>query len=70
MIQVNKTREAIALAAKVSKKYPSSSFTFCILGKAWQQLGNKSEATRSLRIALQLDPVNAEAKRELDKLGM
>jgi len=70
MLNVNKTREAIDLAGKTLKKYPASSLTWCLLGEAWQQRGDKNEARKNIERSLQLDPDNAEAKRELGKLNM
>ena len=70
MLQVNKTKDAIELAGRVLKKYPSSSFTYCLLGEAWQQQGNKNEAKKNLEMALKFDPGNAEARRELSKVNM
>ncbi len=70
MLQINHAKDAIDLAGKTLKKYPESSFTRCLLGEAWQQQGNKSDARRNLETALKLDPNNVEAKRELGKLNM
>lgn len=70
MLQVNKTKDAIELAGRVLKKYPSSSFTYCLLGEAWQQQGKKIEAKKNLEMALQFDPNNTEARRELSKVNM
>lgn len=70
MLQINRAKDAIVLAGKVLKNYPASSFTYCLLGQAWQQQGNKSEARKNLETALKIDPDNAEAKRELGKLNM
>lgn len=70
MLQINRAKDAIHLSDRTLKKYPESSFTWCLLGEAWQQQGSKIEARKDLEIALKLDPDNAEAKRELGQLNM
>jgi uncharacterized Ntn-hydrolase superfamily protein len=70
MLQINQAKKAIDLANKVLKNYPSSSVTYCLLGEAFQQQGNKADAKKNLEMALHLDPENAEAKREAQSLDM
>jgi len=70
MLQINRPKDAIDLTGNTLKKYPESSFTWCLLGEAWQQQGDKIEARKNLETALKIDPDNAEAKRELGKLNM
>jgi uncharacterized Ntn-hydrolase superfamily protein len=70
MLQIKHTKDAIDLTDKTLKKYPESSFTWCLLGEARQQQGDKIAARKSLETALKIDPDNAEAKRELGKLNM
>jgi uncharacterized Ntn-hydrolase superfamily protein len=69
MIELNKTKQAIDLATNVIKKYPSSSFTYYLLAKAYTQNGSKQLAQTNVEIALQLDGENAEAQELLKELN-
>jgi tetratricopeptide (TPR) repeat protein len=40
-----------------------------LLGQAWQQLGNSTEAEKAFRMVLLLDPRDEEAQRSLDSLS-
>jgi len=63
MIEVNRTEEAIQLAQETIKKYPTYSYTFYLLGQAYNNRGNKQQAIQYLNKSLELDPENAEAKK-------
>jgi uncharacterized Ntn-hydrolase superfamily protein len=69
LVEINRNQEAIDLAGKVVKKYPSSSFVYYLLGKAYSQEGNKRLANKNVTTALQLDTGNAEAKVLLEDLN-
>lgn len=70
MTGVNRTEEAIQLALKTIQKYPSYSYTFYLLGQAYCNKGNKQLAIRYLDKSLQLDPLNAEAKKLITQVKM
>jgi len=70
LTEINRNQKAIDLADKVLKKFPSSSFVYYLLGKAYLQEGNNQLAIKNVTTALQLDANNAEAKvlsEELNK---
>jgi uncharacterized Ntn-hydrolase superfamily protein len=69
MTEINHDQQAIELAGKILKKYPSSSFLYFLVGKAYSNKGDKSTASRNLVQALQLDKENAEAKALFDKIN-
>jgi uncharacterized Ntn-hydrolase superfamily protein len=69
LIEINRNQEAVDLAEKVVKKYPSSSFLHYLLGKAYSQEGNIRLANKNVATALQLDTDNAEAKVLLAELN-
>ncbi|MEO6455932.1 MAG: DUF1028 domain-containing protein [Ginsengibacter sp.] len=69
MLEINRNDDAIDLANKVLKKYPSSSFVYYLLGKAYSQSGNKKLAKSNATIAVKLDADNAEAKALLKESG-
>jgi len=48
--------------------FPLSSRTYAALGQAQQKANAKDEAVKSLARALEIDPQNAQAKRQLDQL--
>lgn len=62
MVAVGKIPEAIALARGVLEKYPASSYTHYLLGKAYAQEGDIKSAKTSLEAALRLDADNAESQ--------
>ncbi|HUK35953.1 MAG TPA: c-type cytochrome [Vicinamibacterales bacterium] len=48
--------------------FPFSSRTYAALGQAQQKLSNRDEALKNLTRASELDPQNAQIKRQLDQL--
>jgi uncharacterized Ntn-hydrolase superfamily protein len=68
LTEINSNQKAIDLAGKVLKKYPSSSFVYYLLAKAYTQEGNHPLAVKNVTTALQLDTGNAEAKVLLKEL--
>ncbi len=68
MTEINRNKQSIDLAKRVLQKYPTSSFTFYLIGKAYYQDGDKESAKKNLNTALQYDKDNAEAKKLLQGL--
>lgn len=68
LINLNKTETAIALGSEIVKKHPNSSYTYYLLGKAYNVLKKFKKATLSLEKAIVKDPENVEAKKLLLKL--
>ena len=48
--------------------YPMSARTYVGLSQAQQKKNDKEAAIKSLEKALELDPMNAQTKRQLDQL--
>ena len=59
---------AIEVAERLTREYPSSPQGYAWLSFAHAQLGRRGEAIRALERALELDPENAQAHRELLRL--
>ncbi|MEP7376799.1 MAG: hypothetical protein ABI675_25600 [Chitinophagaceae bacterium] len=68
MTEINKYKESIDLALKILQKFPSSSFTCYLLGKAYKGRGNIKMAKAYLKKALVYDEKNPQAKNLLDTL--
>ncbi len=69
MTEINQYKQAISLCSKVLLKYPESSFTYYLLGKAYSKNGDKKQAKDNLEKALLFDKQNAEAKKLLQNLN-
>jgi tetratricopeptide (TPR) repeat protein len=69
LTDVHKSQGAISLAKKVLQKYPSSSYTWYELAKAYRESGNRQSALAADKTALKFDPENADAKRLLKDIG-
>jgi uncharacterized Ntn-hydrolase superfamily protein len=69
MTAIKRNKQSIELATQVLKKFPQSSFTYYLLGKAWQQEGNIPLAKINLDLALRFDSANAEAKELLQAIN-
>jgi curved DNA-binding protein CbpA len=61
-------RKAKELASTACELEPDNSFYRLVLGKIFKAAGLKSNARREFEAALRLDPMDAEAKRELKSL--
>ena len=59
---------AIAVLQLNTADHPGSSNAFDSLGEAYVEAGRREEALRSYRRALELDPVNENARQELERL--
>ena len=68
MTEINQNKQAIDLSIKVLLKYPKSSFTYYLLGKAYNGNGDKKMAKDNLERSLLFDQQNAEAKKLLQDL--
>ena len=64
----NKTDDAIAFLQLNAEFYPSSAPTYAALGQAYMRKSDKDNAIKSFEKAVQLDPNNQQAKRQLDQL--
>lgn len=68
LINIDRNQKAIDLANKILKRYPSSSFVYYLRAKAYAGEKNTKPALNDVRMALQLDQNNAEAKALLGEL--
>jgi tetratricopeptide (TPR) repeat protein len=66
--QANKPDDAIAWLQVNLEYFPLSSSTYAGLSQAQQRKNDKDTATKSLEKAVELDPQNAQFKRQLDQL--
>ena len=66
--QANKADDAIAWLQLNLEYFPLSSRTYAGLSQAQQRKGDKDAAVKSLEKAVELDPANAQTKRQLDQL--
>jgi photosynthetic reaction center cytochrome c subunit/tetratricopeptide repeat protein len=64
----NKADDAIAWLQLNLDYYPLSSRTYVALSQAQQKKNDKEGAIKSLEKAVELDPMNAQTKRQLDQL--
>jgi tetratricopeptide (TPR) repeat protein len=67
-IGANKPDDAIAWLELNLEYYPASSRTYAALSQAQQRKSEKDAAIKSLEKAVELDPQNAQFKRQLDQL--
>jgi hypothetical protein len=68
LTQANKPDDAIAWLQLNLEYYPVSSRTYAALSQAQQRKSDKDAAIKSLEKAVELDPQNAQFKRQLDQL--
>lgn len=66
---LSQDEKAIALAKKILKIYPSSSYTWYLLAKAELRQGALKSSRQANASALTFDPENADAKRLQKELG-
>jgi hypothetical protein len=66
--QANKADDAIAWLQLNLEYFPLSSRTYAGLSQAQQRKNDKDAAVKSLEKAVELDPANAQTKRQLDQL--
>lgn len=68
LITANKPDEAISWLQLNAEFYPKSSATFAGLGQAYAKRNDTPNAIKSFEKAVELDPNNQNAKRQLDQL--
>jgi hypothetical protein len=68
LINANKPDDAIALLQLNAEFYPKSSATYAALGQAYVKKNDTPNAIKSFEKAVELDPNNQIAKRQLDAL--
>lgn len=68
LINANKPDDAIALLQLNAEFYPKSSATYAALGQAYVKKNDTANAIKSYEKAIELDPSNQNAKRQLDQL--
>ena len=68
LINANKPDEAIALLHLNAEFYPTSSATYAALGQAYAKKNDAVTAIKSYEKALELDPNNQVARRQLEQL--
>jgi tetratricopeptide (TPR) repeat protein len=68
LINANKPDDAIALLQLNAEFYPRSSATYATLGQAYAKKNDTPNAIRSFEKAVELDPNNQNAKRQLEQL--
>jgi hypothetical protein len=66
--QANKPDDAIAWLQLNLENFPMSARTYAGLSQAQQRKNDKDAAVKSLEKAVELDPQNAQLKRQLDQL--
>jgi hypothetical protein len=64
----NKPDDALALLEVNAEFHPGSAPTFAMMGQAYMKKNDKDSAIKNLEKALQLDPNNQAARRQLDQL--
>lgn len=62
-------REAVAANKVIIENFPSDVDSYNRLGKAYMELGEYSQAGEAYRRAMELDPFNAIAKKNLQRLS-
>ncbi|MFN3781560.1 MAG: tetratricopeptide repeat protein, partial [Candidatus Kapaibacteriota bacterium] len=60
--------EAVENFVKIIEKNPDSSAAFTLLGDAYLYIGKKYEAKLAYRKALEIDPLDRKAQRQLELL--
>jgi tetratricopeptide (TPR) repeat protein len=68
LINANKPDEAIAWLQLNAEFYPKSSSTYAALGQAYAKKADTPNAIKNYEKAVELDPNNQNAKRQLDQL--
>lgn len=68
LINANKADDAIAWLQLNAEFYPRSSPTYAALGQAYAKKSDTANAIKSFEKAIELDPTNQNAKRQLDQL--
>ena len=68
LISANKPDDAIALLQLNAEFYPKSSATYAALGQAYARKNDTANAIKSYEKAVELDPNNQNAKRQLEQL--
>jgi len=68
LINANKPDDAIAWLQLNAEFYPKSSATYAALGQAYAKKNNTPNAIKSFQKAIELDPNNQNAKRQLEQL--
>jgi tetratricopeptide (TPR) repeat protein len=68
LINANKPDDAIALLQLNAEFYPKSSATYAALGQAYARKNDTANAIKSYEKAVELDPNNQNAKRQLEQL--
>jgi cytochrome c-type biogenesis protein CcmH/NrfG len=69
LIDLDRLPESTTLAQKTIDKYPSSSYTWYLLAKAYAALKDTDKARAADITALKIDPENADAKRLLTEIN-
>jgi tetratricopeptide (TPR) repeat protein len=64
----NKADDAVSFLQVNAEFYPSSASTYAAMGQAYMRKSDKDNAIKSFERAVQLDPANQQAKRQLDQL--
>ena len=68
LIAANKADDALAFLQVNVEFYPNSAPTYAALGQAYARKNDKDSAIKNLEKAVQLDPNNQLAKRQLEQL--
>jgi tetratricopeptide (TPR) repeat protein len=68
LVNANKPDDAITWLQLNAEFYPKSSATYAALGSAYAKKSDTANAVKSYEKAIELDPNNAIAKRQLDQL--
>jgi len=68
LINANRPDDAIALLQLNAEFYPKSSATYAALGQAYAKKNDTPNAIKSYEKAIELDPNNQNAKRQLEQL--
>jgi len=64
----NKPDDALAFLQLNTEFYPNSAPTYAAMGQAYTRKNDKDSAIKNLEKAMQLDPNNQQAKRQLEQL--
>jgi predicted Zn-dependent protease len=68
LIAANKPDDAIAWLNLNTEFYPKSSATYAALGQAYARKNDTANAIKNFEKAIELDPNNQAAKRQLEQL--
>jgi|RhiMetdeSRZDD1v2_1073273.scaffolds.fasta_scaffold66168_6 hypothetical protein len=68
LTNANKPDDALALLQLNAEYYPDSAATYGMMAQAYMKKNDKDNAIKSLEKAVQLDPNNQQAKRQLEQL--